>query len=147
MDPIVWDSFHTTKHTNTNTNTRFDMSFTLVCYFRTGCSLKIVFFPNLLQPISCMQEISSSDLRSECTVTLIGWPFFVQPIAAGALRGRGRKKFKILGEKTQYLMNTLYLTTVCACSCLGLFKKIKKNHLMCLHTLQISLTCCKHILP
>ena len=101
MDPIVWDSFHTTKHTNRAfVNTRFDMSFTLVCYFRTGCSLKIVFFPNLLQPIPCMKEINSSVLRSECTVTLIGWAFSVQPKAAQCLRERSRKILKILGKNT-----------------------------------------------
>ena len=30
----------------------------------TGCSLKIVFFPNSLQPIPCLKENNSSDLRS-----------------------------------------------------------------------------------
>ena len=30
----------------------------------TGCSLKIVFFPDSLQPIPCLKESKSSDLRS-----------------------------------------------------------------------------------
>ena len=46
-------------------------------YVRTGCSLKTVFFPNLLQSIPCMYEINSSDLRSACTVTLIGFLEFL----------------------------------------------------------------------
>ena len=53
-------------------------------------------FPNSLQPIPCMQESNSSDLISECTVTLIGWQFSVQPIAAQCWRGRIRKILEIL---------------------------------------------------
>jgi len=37
--------------------------------------------------------------------------FFVQPIAAECWRGRGGKLLRILGKKTQYLMNTLYYFT------------------------------------
>ena len=34
----------------------------------------------------------------ECTVTPIGWYFFVQPIAAECWRGRGGKLSRILGK-------------------------------------------------
>ena len=67
----------------------------------TGCSLKVMFLPNSLQPNPCMYESNSSDPRSECT--LIGWPFSVQPIAAQWWRGRcGRKITKILGKNTLF---------------------------------------------
>ena len=45
-----------------------------------GCSLKIVFFPIYCNPfLACASHLCK---RSECTVTLIGCQFFVQPIAA-----------------------------------------------------------------
>ena len=37
--------------------------------------------------------------RSVCTVTLIGWLFFVQPIAVQCGLRRGRETLKILGKK------------------------------------------------
>ena len=49
----------------------------------TGCTLKIVFFSNSHQPIPSTEESNSSDMR----VTLIGWPFSVQPIAAQEREG------------------------------------------------------------
>ena len=52
-----------------------------------------------------MEESNSSDLRSECTVTLIGWPFSEQPIACPVEGGRGGKMLKIIEKKKKYLMN------------------------------------------
>ena len=66
----------------------------------TGCSLKIVFFPYSLQPFPCLKESNASNLRSQCKVTPIGWPFSSQPIAAQLWRGRDRQLLKILGKNT-----------------------------------------------
>ena len=59
-----------------------------------------MFFTNSLQPTPCLKESNSSDLKSKCTVTPIGWPFSFQPIAAQCWRGRERKILKILGKNT-----------------------------------------------
>ena len=64
----------------------------------TGCSGKIVYFPNPLQPIPRL-HIAQRDFRSNESVTLIGWPYFVQPITAQCWLGRSLKIQKILGEK------------------------------------------------
>ena len=60
---------------------------------------------------SCMQKTSSFLQRS--SVTSIGWPFSELPIAVQCWRGRGLKILKIR-EKTQHLMNTLYIYTYLA---------------------------------
>ena len=78
-----------------------------------GVHLKLCFFPNSLQPIPCMKESNSSDLRFECTGTVFGRPFSVQPIAAQWWLGRGRKILTIFWKKTQYLINTMYLQCFC----------------------------------
>ena len=79
----------------------------------TGCSGKNVFFHNSLQPLPrlhrCCMRPTKLSTQCECTVTPIGWQFFVQPIAAECWLGRGGKLSRILGEKTQSLMNTLYM--------------------------------------
>ena len=51
--------------------------------YHTGCSGKIVFFTVYCNPslaYIAVRDLQSSQ-RKECTVTPIGWPFFVQPIA------------------------------------------------------------------
>ena len=68
----------------------------------TGCSGKIVFFHNSLQPLPRLHRCKSSSkfsTESECTVTPIGWQFFVQPIAVECWRGKGGKLSRILGMK------------------------------------------------
>ena len=69
------------------------------------------FSQNSLQPLprlQCCKRPSKLSTQCECTITPIGWLFFVQPIAAECLRGRGGKLSRMF-EKKQYLMNTLYL--------------------------------------
>ena len=68
----------------------------------TGCSGKIVFFHNSLQPLPRLHRCKSSSklsTQSKCTVTPIDWQFFVQPIAVECWRGRGGKLSRILGMK------------------------------------------------
>ena len=73
----------------------------------TGCPGRIVFFfHDPLQPVPRLL-IAARDCRSNqsnesvCTVTPIGWPFFVQPIAAQCWRSRGRKiPIEIFWKKT-----------------------------------------------
>ena len=73
----------------------------------TGCSGKILFFHNSLQPLPrlhrCKRPLKLST-QCDCTVTTIGWKLFVQPIAAACWRGRGGKLSRILEKKTQYLI-------------------------------------------
>ena len=52
-------------------------------------------FHNSLQPLP-----SGLSTQCECTVTPIGWYFFVQPIAAECWRGRGGKLSRVLGKNT-----------------------------------------------
>ena len=70
----------------------------------TGCSGKIVFFHNSLQPLPRLHRCkrpSKFSTQCDCTVTHpIGWNFFVQPIAAECWRGRGGKLLRILGKNT-----------------------------------------------
>ena len=61
--------------------------------FRKNCV-----FPNPLQPIPRL-HIAERDFRSNESVSLIGWPYFVQPITAQCWLGRSLKIQKILGEK------------------------------------------------
>ena len=71
-------------------------------YVRTVCSGKIVLFHNLLQPLPRLHRCrrpSKLSTQCECTVSPIGWYFFVQPIAADCWRGRGGKLLRILGKK------------------------------------------------
>ena len=46
------------------------------------------------------EKSSKLSTQCECTVTPIGWLFFVQPIAAECWRGRGGKLLRILEKKT-----------------------------------------------
>ena len=65
----------------------------------TGCSGKIVFFHNLLQPLPRLHRCKRPwklSTQCECTVTPIGWWFFVQPIVAEYWRGRGGKLSRIM---------------------------------------------------
>ena len=83
--------------------------------FNTGCSFKIVFFSQFTATHSLHEgeQSNSSDLRFECTGTVFGRPFSVQPIAAQWWLGRGRKILTIFWKKTQYLINTMYLQCFC----------------------------------
>ena len=68
----------------------------------TGCSGKIVFFHNSLQPLLHLHRCkrpSKLSTQCECTVTPIGWEFFVQPIEAECWWGRGGKLLRIPGKK------------------------------------------------
>ena len=79
----------------------------------TGCSGKIVFFHNSLQPIPrlhCCKRPLKLSAQCECTVTPIGWYFFVQPIAAECWRGRGGKLSRILGKNTILNEHPVYNT-------------------------------------
>ena len=72
----------------------FQAVFITLC---TGFSGKIVFFHNSLQPLPRLHRCkrpSKLSTQCECTVTPIGWYFFVQPIAAEFWRGRGGKLSK-----------------------------------------------------
>ena len=64
---------------------------------------KLYFFHNSLQHLPRLHRCnrpSTLSTQCECTVTLIGWYFFVQPIAAECWRrGRGGKLSRILGKK------------------------------------------------
>ena len=73
-----------------------------IYFFYTGCPGKIVFFHNSLQPFPRLHRCkrpSKLSTQCECTVTPIGWQFFVQPIAAESWRGRGGTLSRILGKK------------------------------------------------
>ena len=75
----------------------------------TGCSEKMSFFHNSLQPLPRLHRCvrpSKLSKQCECTVSPTGWSFFAQPIAAECWRGRG-DNFREFLKKTQYLMNTL----------------------------------------
>ena len=65
---------------------------------------------NSLQPLPrlhrCLRDLQSSQRNAIVQSLQLAGNFFVQPIAAECWRGRGGK----LSRKTQYLMNTLYLT-------------------------------------
>ena len=70
--------------------------------WNTGCSGKIVFFHNSLQPLPRLHRCkrpSKLSTQCECTVNPIGLYFFVQPIAAECWRGKGGKLSRILGKK------------------------------------------------
>ena len=89
-----------------------ELAVDLIIFISTGCSWKIVFFSNSLQPLPRLHRCkrpSKLSTQCECTVSPIGWPFFVQPIAAKCWRGRGGKLSRFLGKRTQYLMNNLYM--------------------------------------
>ena len=58
--------------------------------------VKNCFFFNSRQPIPSTEESNSSDMR----VTLIGWPFSVQPIAAQEREGEVAKYCKLLENNT-----------------------------------------------
>ena len=63
---------------------------------------KLCFLHNSLQPLPCLHRCKRSlklSTQCECTVTPIGWNFFVQPIAVECWRGRGGKLSRILGKK------------------------------------------------
>ena len=67
----------------------------------TGCSGKIVFFHNPLQPLPRLHRCkkpSKLSTQCECTVIPIGRLFYVQPIAAECWRGNSRKKNTIFIE-------------------------------------------------
>ena len=66
--------------------------------FRNNCV-----FHNSLQPLPRLHDCkrpSKLSTQCKCTVTPIGWQFFVQPIAAKCCRGRGGKLSRILGKNT-----------------------------------------------
>ena len=59
----------------------------------TGCNRKIVFFsPIHSNPSPVCRSKTHPRQRSECTVTLIGWPIYERPIAAHCLPGKGRER-------------------------------------------------------
>merc|ERR1711860_278717 len=79
----------------------------------TGCSGNIVFFHNSLQPLPRLHRCkrpSKLSAQCECTVSLIGWTFFVQPIGAECWRGRGGKPSRILGKNTIFNEHPVYCT-------------------------------------
>ena len=99
VDPVQLSRYtHTHTHTGSSESIARcarSMKFLIsVCVMVecTGCSRKIVTFPNPLQPIPCK--------RSECTLTPIGWPFSVQPIA-----GQYCQILRIHGEKQIFNCN------------------------------------------
>ena len=62
-----------------------------------------MFFHNSLQPfpsLHCCKRPSKFSRQCECTVTPIGWSFFVQPIAGERWRGTGGNLSRILGKNT-----------------------------------------------
>ena len=84
----------------------------------TGCQRKIVLFhySKILLLVLVLstathpsatyncKRISKLSTHSECTVTPIGWPISVQPIAAKFCRGR-------VGKITQFFLHTLYFAS------------------------------------
>ena len=73
-----------------------------VAFHVQGIQEKLCFFHNSLQPLPRLhrfERLSKLSTQSECTVTPIGWQFFVQPMAAECWRGRGGKLSRILGKK------------------------------------------------
>ena len=64
-----------------------------------GVSEKLCFSESsATHPLFYISLQETFEVLKECTVTPIGWPFFVQPIAAHCWRSRGRKVLKILGK-------------------------------------------------
>ena len=66
-----------------------------------GVQVKLCFLHDSMQPLPrlhCCKRSSKLSTQCECTVTPIGWQFFVEPIAAEFWRGRGGKLSKILGK-------------------------------------------------
>ena len=89
------------------------LSYTLNLFLKTYRVFikNLAFFPIASNPLHVGELLIWSEIWMYI-VTIIGWPFSVQPIAAAqGWRGRGRKILKTLGKKTQYLINTLYLTS------------------------------------
>ena len=72
-------------------------------FHSTGCSEKNMFFFSLSDatfpsPTYRCKRFSKLSTQCECTVTPIGWPISVTPIAAECLYGR--EIMKILGKNT-----------------------------------------------
>ena len=82
----------------------------------TGCSGKIVFFLNSLQPLPrlhCCKRPSKLSTQCECTVTPFLLVIFCTTNSSRVLAREGWQTFENYWEKTQYLMNTLYIRTIC----------------------------------
>ena len=70
----------------------------------TGCSGKIVFFHNSLQPLPRLHRCKRPSMlstQSECTVTPIGWQFLYNQWQPSAGEGEVAN-FREFLEKTQY---------------------------------------------
>ena len=75
----------------------------LVPFYQKQGVQEIAFFHNSLQPLPrlhCCKRPLKLSTQCECTVTPIGWQFFVQPIAAECWRGKSGKLSRILGKDT-----------------------------------------------
>ena len=70
-----------------------------LCFFTIHCNPSLAYI--------AVRDLQSSQRNASVQSLLLAVNFFLQPIAAECWRGRGGKLSRILGIKTQYLMNTL----------------------------------------